>query len=81
MPATNSQNGNNMLIILAVILIAIAAVGSVFLMQDNRSGSERVGDAVQALPNGVDKAADELGDQAPAENVERNLDEAKEKVS
>jgi hypothetical protein len=45
-------------------------------MQDNRSGSERIGDAVEALPQGVDNAADKLGDQSPAENVERNVEKA-----
>ncbi|EGF89599.1 hypothetical protein ABI_40160 [Asticcacaulis biprosthecium C19] len=74
--ATQSSGNNTLTIVLAVIIIAILAVGAVFLMQDNRSGSERVGDAVQALPNGVDNAADKLGDQSPAENVERNVEKA-----
>ncbi|ESQ73814.1 hypothetical protein [Asticcacaulis sp. AC402] len=76
--ATSSQSsGNNTLtIVLAIVIIAILAIGAVYLMQDNRSGSERVGDAVQALPQGVDTAADKLGDQSPAENVERNVEKA-----
>lgn len=74
--ATQSSGNNTGIIILAVLIIAVLAVGAVFLMQDNRSGSERVVDAVEALPNGVDNAADKLGDQSPAENVQRNVDKA-----
>ncbi|ESQ85496.1 hypothetical protein ABAC460_23700 [Asticcacaulis sp. AC460] len=74
--ATQSSSNNTLTVVLAIIIVAILAVGAVYLMQDNRSGSERVGDAVQALPNGVDKAADKLGDQSPVENVERNVDKA-----
>lgn len=76
--STASNNGLNML--LAIALIALVAVGAIYLMQDHRSGSERFGDAVEALPNGVDKAADKLGDQAPAKNVEDNVDRAVDKA-
>lgn len=67
---------NSILILIGVAVIALLAVGAVFLMQDNRSGSERMGDAVEALPQGLDKAADELGDQPPAENIKRNAEKA-----
>ncbi|MFP1131489.1 hypothetical protein [Asticcacaulis sp. W401b] len=67
---------NSILILIGVAVIALLAVGAVFLMQDNRSGSERMGDAVEALPQGVDKAADELGDQPAAENIKRNAEKA-----
>ncbi len=73
--ATQGSN-NTAIIILAILIVAILAVGGVYLMQDHRSGSERVGDAVAALPKGVDKAANKLGDQAPAKNIERNLKDA-----
>lgn len=67
---------NGILVLIGVAIIAILAVGAVFMMQDHRSGSERMGDAVEALPQGVDKAADQLGDQPPAENIERNAEKA-----
>jgi len=77
MATTATQGGNNTAtVILAILIIAVLAVGAVWMMQDHRSGSERVGDAVAALPHGVGKAADKLGDQAPAQNVKRNLSEA-----
>lgn len=79
--ATQSSGNNTAIIIIAVLIIAALAVGAVFMMQDNRSGSERLGDAVEALPNGVDNAADKLGDQSPAENVQRNAEKAVDRVN
>lgn len=77
MATAATQGGNNTaVIVLTILIIAILAVGAVYLMQDHRTGGERVGDAVAALPHGVGKAADKLGDQAPAKNVERNLKDA-----
>ncbi len=73
--ATQGSN-NTAVVVLTILLVAILAVGAVYLMQDHRTGSERVGDAVAALPHGVGKAADKLGDQAPAQNVKRNLRDA-----
>ena len=73
----SSGSGNNpVVIIIAVLIIAFLAVAAVYLMQDHRTGSERVGDAVSTLPKGIDKAADKLGDKAPAQNVKRNLKDA-----
>ena len=78
----NSSSGNNngVIVILAVIIIAIAAVAAVWLMQDHRSGGERVGDAIATVPQGLGKAAKKLDDQPPGKNVERNLDDAAKKV-
>jgi len=77
MATAATQGGNNTaVVILTILIVAILAIGAVYMMQDHRTGSERVGDAVAALPRGVDRAADKLGDQAPAQNVKRNLDDA-----
>jgi len=82
MAITSTQGSNNsLLVILAVAIIAIFAVGAVYLMQDHRTAGERVGDAVDTLPKGLGKAADKLGDQSPAKNVERNLGDAAKKVN
>lgn len=80
MAATGSQN-NNLITVLVVAVIAVIAVAAIFMMQDNRSTNERVADAVTALPQGVDSAANELGNQSPAENIENNAEKAAEKVS
>ena len=75
-----SSGSNGVVVILAVIIIAIAAVAAVWLMQDHRSGAERVGDAIATAPQGLGKAAKKLDDQPPGKNVERNLDDAAQKV-
>ena len=36
---------------------------------DRRTTGERIGDAVDALPQGVDKAARQLGDRTPGEKI------------
>ncbi len=79
--ARPSAGNKGLLVVLAVAIIAIAAVAVVYLMQDNRSSSERVGDAIEAVPDGLDKAANQLGDQPPAKNVERNLGDAEKKIN
>jgi hypothetical protein len=59
---------NGIYILCGVALVVIAAI---FLLNlpDNRSGTERVGDAVEALPQGVDKAGDQLKDRNPVEKA------------
>ncbi|MFT3998001.1 MAG: hypothetical protein QM667_11400 [Asticcacaulis sp.] len=76
--AGQSPSNNSFAILIGVALIALITVTAIYMMQDHRSGSERLGDAVEALPNGVDKAANELQDQPPAENVKRNAEKAAE---
>ena len=78
--ATQGSN-NTAVVVLTILLVAILAVGAVYLMQDHRTGSERVGDAIETVPQGLDKAANQLGDQPPAKNVERNLGDAEKKIS
>lgn len=59
---------NGIYILCGVALVVIAAI---FLLNlpDNRSGTERVGDAVEALPQGVDKAGDQLKDRNPVDKA------------
>ncbi len=78
---TGTSGGNAAVTVLAVLIIAIAAVAAVYLMQDHRSTSQRVGDAVEALPQGPGKAVDKLGDQPPAVNVKDNVKDAAKKAS
>ena len=83
MNTTQNTSGasNGLLVILAVAFIGLAAVGAVYLMQDHRTPVERLGDAADALPQGLGKATNKLGDQPPAKNVERNLGDAAKKVN
>ncbi|MDV6331600.1 hypothetical protein [Asticcacaulis sp. 201] len=51
----------------AAIIIILAVV--VLNVPDRRSGTERVGDAIETLPQGPKKAADQLGDRNPVEKA------------
>ena len=82
MATTTASSGNNTaVILLAVLLIAVVAAALVYMMQDHRSASQRVGDAVEALPQGPAKAVDKLGDQPPAVNLKDNASSAVKKAS
>jgi hypothetical protein len=64
-----------------IALVAVVALAVFVSLPDRRTTGERLGDAVETLPQGVDKAADELGDKPPAERaadkVEKEVNEAK----
>lgn len=64
----SNKSPNGIVVVLLVVLAAIAGY-AFFNMRDNRTGAERVGDAVSALPNGIDKAARELENRTSAERV------------
>ena len=64
MPAKNKS----LLTIVIVVLIAAIAYG-VLTMPDQRTTGEKVGDAIDVLPQGVDKAARELEDRTPGEKI------------
>ena len=81
MATATDSSGNTAVILLAVLIIAVIAVAAVYLMQDHRSTSQRLGDAVQALPQGPGKAINKLGDQPPAVNVTNNVKDAAKKAS
>jgi hypothetical protein len=63
------NNLNKTLIGLIVVALIAALAWSLATMPDRRSTGQRIGDAVDALPDGVDKAADQLGDRTPAERI------------
>jgi len=53
-----------------LVVLAIAVLGYNFLtMKDNRSTTDRVGDAVHALPQGLDKASEQLEDRTPGQKL------------
>ena len=63
------MNTKNILIIIAVIVVL--GLGYVaFVMPDQRTTSDKIGDAIHELPNGVDKAAGELkDDRTPGQKI------------
>lgn len=53
-----------------LIIVALAVIAwSVLTVPDQRSAGQKIGDAVDALPQGVDKAARQLEDRTPGEKI------------
>lgn len=55
--------------VVAIIVIILLFASGTLSFKDNRSTTDRVGDAIHALPDGADKAADQLGDRTPGQRV------------
>lgn len=59
----------------AAIAIAIAALFLLLVISgkltapDHRDAAERVGDAIRTLPDGADKATDQLGDRTTGQRM------------
>jgi hypothetical protein len=62
---TTSRN----LIILAVIAILAIGAWAVLTMPDRRTTGQRIGDAVDALPNGLDAASRNLESRTPGQKL------------
>ncbi len=62
----NSARG--LLSVFVVVILAVIA-WSVLVMPDQRTAGQKIGDAVDALPQGVDKAARQLEDRTPGEKL------------
>ena len=64
------MNKNLKILISFLIIITLGVIGWGFLtMPDNRSTGQRVGQAIDELPNGVDKAAKKLESRTPGEKI------------
>jgi len=61
-------NSRSLIAILALIVIAVIAY-AFLTMPDQRTTGQRVGDAIDALPQGVDKAAEQLENRTPGEKL------------
>jgi hypothetical protein len=68
MENTSNKSSSRLIGIALIVILAVMAYG-VLTMPDRRSGAEHLGDAVSALPNGVDKAARELENRTPGERI------------
>lgn len=67
---TQQPQGKTMMTIGAVFVVVIAIIGLLILTTpDTRSPGDKIGDAINELPNGVDKAARQLEDRTPAEKL------------
>ncbi len=65
-----------MIITLAAIALVIAVGYAMMTAPDRRTPSEKLGDAVSELGNGVDKAAEQLEDRTPVEKMGDAIEDA-----
>ena len=78
-----TQNGmtsqtKSVLSVILIIFLAILAYG--FLtMPDQRTSGEKIGDAIDALPQGVDDAVEQLEDRTPGEKLGDAIEDATDK--
>jgi len=72
---------NNKTLIAIVVIVLIAIFGYYLLnAPDRRTTGERIGDAADALPHGLGKAADQLGDRTPGQKIGDAARQAGDKV-
>lgn len=64
----NNSSTKNLMLAIILVVVAVIAWG-VLVMPDKRTAGQKIGDAVDALPQGVDKAARELEDRTPGEKL------------
>ncbi len=57
------------LLIVAVIVIVAVLSYALLTMRDQRSAGEKIGDAIDALPQGADKAERQLEDRTPGQKL------------
>jgi hypothetical protein len=57
------------LLILSLVAITGLVGYSLLNAPDKRSGGDKIGDAINELPNGIDKAARQLEDRTPADKL------------
>jgi hypothetical protein len=60
--------GRNILIVCLVAVVGLVGY-SVLNAPDRRSAGDKIGDAINELPNGAEKAARQLEDRTPADKL------------
>ena len=66
---TTTTNANRSLLFIAAALIIGVLAWAVMTMPDQRTTGERIGDAVDTLPQGLGKAVQQLEDRTPGEKL------------
>jgi hypothetical protein len=64
----NKSTGKNLLFVAAIVVVGIIGYGLLYA-PDQRTTGEKIVDAVDALPDGLDKAARQLEDRTPADKL------------
>jgi hypothetical protein len=65
-------------IVTALVISASVVTYNVLYAPDKRNGAEKISDAVEELPNGVDKAARQLESRTPADKLHDTHQDATE---
>jgi hypothetical protein len=65
----NSKQVISTLFIVALVIAVICLGYALLTTPDQRTMPERVGDAIHALPQGVDKASEQLEDRTPGQKL------------
>ena len=74
-----TNQSRNLMGIIVIIVIAVLAFG--FLtMPDQRTDGQRIGDAIDALPQGLDKAAEKLERRTPGEKLGDAVEDAGQNI-
>jgi len=67
--------------LIAVVLVIIAILAYRMLtMPDQRNATDKIGDAVHELPQGVDKAARQMEDRTPGQKLGDSVKDAGDKI-
>jgi hypothetical protein len=75
--ATNTKSaGKTILLVAAAAIVGFLVYSWMTTAHDNRTTTDRLGDAVHALPQGLDKAGDQLEDRTPAQKLGDSVDKA-----
>jgi len=65
---------------IVILAVVVTILYSFLTMRDHRTAGERVSDAVDAIPQGVDKAARQLESRTPGEKLGDAVQDTGEKV-
>lgn len=68
------------LVTIAIVIILLFAGYSFLTMPDQRTTGQRIGDSIDALPKGVDKAAEQFEKRTPGEKLGDDVKDAGDNI-
>jgi hypothetical protein len=71
---------NKNLIVIGFLIIISIGIYFIVTAPDRRSGTQKVSDAIEQLPNGIDKSARELQDKTIADRISDKATDVKNEV-
>ncbi len=73
------NNNRTLLVLIAVVIIAALSYG-VLTMPDHRTPTEKVGDAIHDLPQGITPASRQLESRTPGQKLGDSIKDTGDKV-